>query len=249
MPDLAWNGAFWNGLYDWNTGGEEWSKYWGGSEAQWFGSIYPRLHRFLPAKSVLEIAPGFGRWTKFLIPASSSYIGVDLSQECIDACGRIFTEGSISTPVSFMKNDGLSLTNVQEASCDIIFSFDSLVHCDMEIIQSYIPEILRVLKPGGVAFIHHSNLLAFGNSIGQPHARSLTVSADTVASSIEGAGGSTLIQEVINWGGEHMHDCLTLFGRYRVGTELVRIENPQFMVEALSIRDFQAPWSRQASRS
>lgn len=246
MPDLAWNNTFWNGHYDWNTGGEEWSEVWGGSEAQWFGSIYPRLHRFLPAKSVLEIAPGFGRWTKFLIPASSNYIGVDISQECVDACRRIFTESSISTPVSFLKNDGLSLDKVEEASCDMVFSFDSLVHCDMEIIQSYIPEILRVLTPGGVAFIHHSNLLSFGGSIGQPHARSLTVSADTVASSIEGAGGSPLIQEIINWGGEHMHDCLTLFGRYSAGAKLVRIENPKFMIEALSIRDFQAQWSHQA---
>ena len=146
-----------------------------------------------------------------------------------------------------MKNNGLSLANVQEGSCDLIFSFDSLVHCDMEIIQSYIPEILRVLKPGGVAFIHHSNLLAFGNSIGQPHARSLTVSANAVARSIEDMGGSPLIQEIINWGGEHMHDCLTLFGRHRAGAKLVRIENPKFMVEALSIRDFQAPWSRQVN--
>jgi hypothetical protein len=27
---------------------------WGGSEPQWFGSLYPRLHRFLPARAILE---------------------------------------------------------------------------------------------------------------------------------------------------------------------------------------------------
>ena len=43
MPDLQWNIAAWDGSYDWSTGGEEWSQVWGGSEAQWFGSLYPRL--------------------------------------------------------------------------------------------------------------------------------------------------------------------------------------------------------------
>ena len=69
MPELDWNKAVFDGNYDWRQGGEEWSAPWGGSEAQWFGSLYPRLHRLLPAGRILEIAPGFGRWTKFLIPA------------------------------------------------------------------------------------------------------------------------------------------------------------------------------------
>jgi SAM-dependent methyltransferase len=263
MPDLAWNTAFWNGHYDWKTGGEEWSEEWGGSEAQWFGSLYQRLHRFLPAKHILEIAPGFGRWTKFLIPNSSQYIGIDISQECVDACQRIFGERSsskhISLPknaglslnrifgkrtssISFRKNDGLSLTGVKNGSCDLVFSFDALVHVDLEILQSYIPEILRVLSSSGLAFVHHSNLLAFEGSLGQPHARSLTVSADNVAREIESAGGSVFVQEIINWGGTHMHDCLTLFGRRR-HVKPIRIENPRFMDEALVIRDFQAAWS------
>ena len=113
MADLAWNVACWDGRYDWKAGGEEWSEFWGGSEPQWFGSLYPRLHRFLPAKSVLEIAPGFGRWTKFLIPNSARYIGVDLSQECVDACRRIFSNIPHAT---FIKNDGLSLSEINNAS-------------------------------------------------------------------------------------------------------------------------------------
>jgi SAM-dependent methyltransferase len=245
MPDLAWNAAFWNRHYDWKTGGEEWSEAWGGSEAQWFGSIHPRLHRYLPAKSVLEIAPGFGRWTKFLIPNSARYIGVDISQECVDACWRIFQQRDFFFErVSFLKNDGLSLVGIKSGSCDLVFSFDSLVHVDFEIIESYVSEILRVLAPDGVAFIHHSNLFAFNGAIGQPHVRSLTVSADNVAQTVNAAGGSVIIQEVINWGGEHMHDCLTLFGRRRANVESIRLENPRFMEEASIIHNFQAYWSK-----
>jgi SAM-dependent methyltransferase len=241
MPDLAWNSAFWDGQYDWKTGGEEWSEIWGGSEPQWFGSLYPRLHRLLPAKSILEIAPGFGRWTKFLIPNSSRYIGVDLSQTCVDACRRTFFNVGHAT---FVKNDGTSLPGIKNSSCDLVFSFDSLVHADLEILQAYIPEIIRVLAPSGVAFIHHSNLLAFNGSLGRPHGRSLTVSADNVARAVELAGGSVLIQEIINWGSEHMLDCLTLFGRRSANSKSARVDNPRFMDEAFIIRDFQALWSK-----
>src|ERR1700761_6875072 len=107
MPDIEWNLATWGG-YDWlrAAGGEEWSDPWGSSEAQWFGSIYPRLHRFLPASAILEIAPGFGRWTRFLLPACQSYVGVDLSQECVAACRRRFSDFNHA---SFVQNDGLTL--------------------------------------------------------------------------------------------------------------------------------------------
>lgn len=49
--------------YDWKDSGEEWSAPWGNSAAQWFGTILPRTSQCLPAGTILEIAPGFGRWT------------------------------------------------------------------------------------------------------------------------------------------------------------------------------------------
>src|SRR4030095_8370524 len=45
--------------------GEEWSSAWGGSEAQWLGAIFLRIRAFIPTDTILEIAPGFGRWTNF----------------------------------------------------------------------------------------------------------------------------------------------------------------------------------------
>jgi len=47
--------------YDWTHAGEEWSAPWGSSAAQWDGTIFPRIHDCLPSKTILEIAPGFGR--------------------------------------------------------------------------------------------------------------------------------------------------------------------------------------------
>ncbi len=242
MPDLNWNKTIWGSTYGWHDSGEEWSTAWGGSESQWFGSIFPRLHRFLPARRILEIAPGFGRWTKFLIPACDEFVGIDLSAKCIDACRDRF---AAVKHAKFFVNDGQSLQAAADRSFDLIFSFDSLVHAECDVLAAYIPQVLRKLSPGGVAFLHHSNLLTYGNTIGNQHGRAATVSAETVADLIKHGDGKVLIQEVVNWGCEHLIDCLTLFARRDCypTAKAVYLKNPVFMGEATLIQHFQSPYS------
>ena len=242
MPDVNWNKTVWGSTYGWQDQGEEWSKGWGGSEAQWYGTIFPRLHRFLPAGRILEIAPGFGRWTNFLLQACDEFVGIDLSPKCIDACQQRF---AADKHAQFFVNDGQSLAAAQDDSFDLIFSFDSLVHVEHEVLASYVPQILRKLSPTGVAFLHHSNFLAYGNSIANEHGRAMSVSADIVADLVARGGGTLLIQEVVNWGGEHLIDCLTLFTRQNATpfSAPVRLKNPLFMGEATLVQNFQSPYS------
>lgn len=242
VPDLNWNKTTWGSTYAWHDSGEEWSTAWGGSEAQWFGAIFPRLHRFLPARRILEIAPGFGRWTKYLIPACDEFVGIDLSTKCVDACRDRFASAKHA---QFFANDGHSLAAAKNESFDLIFSFDSLVHAEVDVLTSYIPQVLRKLALGGVAFLHHSNLLAYGNKIGMQHGRAQTVSGDTVAELIKRGDGTILIQEVVNWGGEHLIDCFTLFAcrDSYPAAKAVRLQNPVFMGEATIIQHFQSPYS------
>lgn len=242
MPDLTWNASTWNQGYDWSGGGEEWSVAWGGSEAQWFGALLPRLHRALPARAILEIAPGFGRWTRFLLPACRDYLGIDLSARCIDACTRAFA----AVPhARFAVNDGTSLAAAQRRQYDLVFSFDSLVHAELPVLAAYVPQILACLAPGGVAFVHHSNLLAHDPERDSPHSRARSVSAAAVADLVAAAGGTVLLQEVVAWAAIPAHDALTLFANgadYPQGPAVV-LDNPHFMQEAELIRRFQAPWN------
>ena len=197
---------------------------------------------FLPARRVLEIAPGFGRWTKYLIPACDEFIGIDLSAKCVDACRDRFASAKHA---QFFANDGYSLAAATDESFDLIFSFNSLVHAEIDVLTSYVPQVLRKLAPGGVAFLHHSNLLAYGNKIGIQHGRAQTVSADTVAELVKRGDGTILIQEVVNWGCEFLIDCLTLFARrgsYPT-TKAVRLQNPVFMGESTIVQHFQSPYS------
>lgn len=242
MPELSWNREFWDGDYNWATRGEEWSVDWGGSEPQWFGSLYPRLHRVLPARNILELAPGMGRWTKFLLPLCHNYVGIDLSLECVEICQKIFADVSRAR---FVKNDGYSLSEVEDHSCDLVFSFDSLVHAEFDVFKSYVPQILEKLNKGGVAFIHHSNLGALGTGFANPHLRALSVSRQKVEDLVVESGGRIVIQEVIDWrGSNYPQDCLTIFAKDDgQQSEPVHLYNQRFTDEAEVIKEFQSPYS------
>jgi len=140
MPELRWNEVVWGDARSWRDAGEQWSVPWGSSEAQWFGSIYPRLHRLLPARRILEIAPGFGRWTRFLLSACENYFGADLSPVCIAACRNTFSDAGHA---KFVQNDGMSLAEIPDSSVDLVFSFDSLVHAELDVFKSYVPQIIK----------------------------------------------------------------------------------------------------------
>jgi SAM-dependent methyltransferase len=242
MPDLDWNRTVFDRVYNWQGAGEEWSAPWGGSEAQWFGALYPRLHRLLPARRILEIAPGFGRWTRFLIPACSEYLGVDLSATCVEACRKRFAD---SPHARFIQNDGISLDGVPDASVDFAFSFDSLVHAEIDVFRAYVPQLLRKLTPTGMAFLHHSNLNGFDNPDGAAnHERARSVSGREVANLVAENGGKVVIQERITWDGVGPIDCLTTFGRAGVNGDkkTFQLVNVTFMQEAARIRDYQRPY-------
>ena len=250
MPNLSWNSQVWTEENTWVTDGEEWSGAWGNSEAQWFGSLYPRLHRLLPARAILEIAPGFGRWTRFLLPLCEHYVGIDLSSTCVSACSQKFS--TIDHAV-FYQNDGLSLSSVANESIDLAFSFDSLVHCELDVFESYIPQLLGKLTSTGIAFIHHSNRfdITHGEQASPSiHYRAESVSAERVASLVTENHGTVLIQEAINWGTVTLDDCITIFGKSATfgECETASIKNKEFMTEASLIQRFQCPYSSHLSQ-
>src|SRR5436190_1772119 len=121
----------------------------------WYGALLPRIHRFLPTTTVLEIAPGYGRWTQFLKDHCERLILVDLAENSIAHCRRRFAG---SSQIEYHVNDGRSLAMIADESIDFAFSFDSLVHVESDVTEAYLRQLRRKLRPDGVGFIHHSNL-------------------------------------------------------------------------------------------
>ncbi len=238
--------------YDWKDAGEEWSEPWGSSAAQWSGTVLPRIRDCLPTGTILEIAPGFGRWTHYLKDYCQELSVVDASSECVEACSRRFAAES---HVHCYLNDGRSLSMIPDASVDFVFSFDSFVHLPREIVAGYLNELRRTLKIGGKGFIHHSNLGAYADSLSErvpeplrkvlrkikildwEHHRNPTMSADVFRSLCARTGLNCISQELINWRGRRLIDCLSLFERggstENNSTKIVR--NPRFMREAARI--------------
>jgi ubiquinone/menaquinone biosynthesis C-methylase UbiE len=154
MPTIEDNLWWWEKGYDWRQQGEEWSAPWT-TEFLWWGTLLPRIHAFVPTGTILEIAPGFGRVTQYLKDLCTSLIVVDIAERCIEACKQRFSSCS---HITYHINDGKSLEMIPDQSVDFVMSFDSLVYADSNVIEAYLSQLARKLKPNGVGFIHHSNL-------------------------------------------------------------------------------------------
>jgi len=129
-------------------------------------------------------------------------------------------------------------------SIDFCFSFDSLVHAELDIIESYCTQLVDKLTPTGVAFIHHSNALKDPDRENpHHHNRALSVSSDLVKQIIESKGGSVLVQEEVNWGTTYRTDCFTTFAKRPFMNQPYKLLlNNQFMEESELIKTYQSQY-------
>ena len=266
MPTLAWNKNYWDAGTDWTDRGEGWSGPWGTPEMQWYGSVYPRIHRHLRAGTILEIACGYGRWTNFLKEHCDRLIGVDLVDQCVQACRDRFADAS---HVSFVQNDGRSLDFVPDGSVDFVFSFDSLVHVDATVMRGYLSQFPRILKPRGTAFLHHSNLGAYPLQARilripkvrrvfslahlierQSHNREPGMSAQRMAAIAQECGLTVVGQECVTWSTRRMLlDCMTTLRVNCGGAAVEPIANPNFMSEAQNWKRLRGLYGREHHRT
>jgi SAM-dependent methyltransferase len=231
MPLLADNVSMWNVAYDWSQRGDEWSDGWGGPSYQWWVTLQSRIQGYLPAGRILEIAPGYGRWTHFLRDLCDELVAVDIAETAIAHCRERFAGDH---RLRFEVNDGTSLAVAADRSIDLVFSFDSLVHAEADVITGYLREFERVLADDGVAFIHHSNMGAYKAGSYDPdniHWRATSVSAELVGGLAITAGLRCISQETVTWGGgDLLNDCFTVLTRAgsRWDRDNVVVDNPDF---------------------
>lgn len=238
--------------YALSQAGDEWSYAWGGTDNLWNKTIYPRIKLNLPADHILEIAPGFGRITQYLASLCKTLTVVDLTPRCIEACKERFKD---YRHIRYFVNDGKSLEMIADNSIDFVFSWDSLVHAESDVLRSYLLQLSRKLKEGGAGFLHHSNVGAYKNpdtgqlSVVNKHWRATSMSAELFRQYCKEAGLICVTQEIIGWGGEILNDCFSFFikdSSYS-GPDTIVNELPDFMREAdeakkISQPDMQEPY-------
>lgn len=160
---------------------------------------------------VLDLAAGHGRNSAILAGRARRVICVDINPDNIAVLNRRFTD---KNKFRIIQNDGVSLDAIPTNEVDLVYCFDSMVHFDLEIIQLYIKEIHRILRPSGHAFLHCSNYTRNpgGDFRKNPHWRNF-FSAEILLHLAQRSG--LIVSKIAKtpWGGIEDLDCMALLHR------------------------------------
>lgn len=111
--------------------------------------VWPLVH---PDKVALEIGPGGGRWTRYLIACRTVY-AVDYFEELLDELAQNYRTPNLV----LVKNNGVDFPGVPAASVDLVFSYGTFVHFELDLIGAYLDNIAGILKPGGDIVLQYAD--------------------------------------------------------------------------------------------
>jgi hypothetical protein len=101
----------------------------------------------------VEIGPGGGRWTRYLLGFRTLY-AVDYHQELLDEVQRNF---GYHQNIRFIKNNGFDFPSIEPNSIDYLYSFGTFVHFEFDLIESYLQSIKLIAKPHSNIVIQYSD--------------------------------------------------------------------------------------------
>jgi SAM-dependent methyltransferase len=102
-----------------------------------------------------EIGTGGARVARLVAPNVGRFHAFDISPKMLELARHELRD---VPGAQFHVLDGPSLPGPLASTFDFIYSFDVFMHLDLHVQWRYVLEFDRVLKPGGKAFIHTSNL-------------------------------------------------------------------------------------------
>lgn len=172
-------------------------------------SPFYRMFSTLDLSSVVELACGRGRHVEKYIGQAGSITLVDMLEKNISFCRERF---SGENNITYYRNNGCDFAELKDSSYSALFSYDSMVHFEIPDIYTYLKETRRILRNGGCALFHHSNLMidpkqSFYHPLNNG-ARTY-MSKDLFAHLCYLNGLSVIDQQVIDWTMPEM-DCITL---------------------------------------
>lgn len=165
---------------------------------------------------VVDLACGHGRNIVKLLPLSTAVIGIDIQESNIEVCRKRFHD---EPKALFFKNNGYDISEISSGWATLIYTFDAMVHFEPEVIQSYLLDFHRALRPGGRAFLHHSNYTGGRDWRTNPHSRNY-MSTDMMQGFVAAAGLSIVRQKIIDWSKHEQLDALTLIEKPNERTTL-----------------------------
>lgn len=112
---------------------------------------------YISARSVaLEIGSGGGRVAARVAPRVKHLYCVDISKEMLKRLSVAL--GDRSNVSYFHVEDAVLPDELNSDALDLVYSFDVFVHLDLHTMWKYVRQIGSLLRPGGHAFLHTSNV-------------------------------------------------------------------------------------------
>ena len=119
----------------------------GTAEALKFIADLQRVAPSAPRGRALDFGCGVGRLTRALAPHFRTVVGVDVADSMIERARLLNAD---CTGCSFVVNRSTRLRGIEDRSFDVVYCRLVLQHIRPAIVRLYIPELIRVLAPGGV---------------------------------------------------------------------------------------------------
>jgi Methyltransferase domain len=111
--------------------------------------LLPFVH---PDRHGVEIGPGGGRWTRYMLTFGRLYV-VDFHQQLLDELARNFRMPTLI----LVKNNGTDFPGIPERSIDFVFSFGVFVHLDLAIIERYLQSLHEIIGSRGQIVLQYSD--------------------------------------------------------------------------------------------
>lgn len=102
-----------------------------------------------PTKLALDFGCGAGNLSRHLSSLGCDVLAGDVSQGFLD----LVASRSYQTKVETIKLNGIDLSNITDASVDMVATYSVLHHVPDYL--GILKEFMRVLRPGGIVFIDH----------------------------------------------------------------------------------------------
>lgn len=106
-----------------------------------------------PDHVAVDIGCGGGRWTRYLLGFKTIY-AVDYYEELLVEFHKSFARYRNVKPI---RNNGTDFPGVAPQSVDFVFSFGCFGHINQTLIEGYLENIKKILRPGGNVVIHYSD--------------------------------------------------------------------------------------------
>ena len=147
----------------WEKGGPDFGYFKAADQKEWVDtfwkkdSVFYSLFQQLNMESVLEIACGTGRHSLQVASRIQQLYLLDSSAGALEIAREKFNDYPQVTYLHNPEGLGIPRGMLPDESVITVFSYDAMVHFEKECVDAYIKDSFRVLKPGGMALLHHSN--------------------------------------------------------------------------------------------